>query len=346
MLDRIVHESEGNLSFMEVCGTHTVAISKFGIRSSLRDRVKLVSGPGCPVCVVPGSVIDSIICLSRKERFTVATFGDMMRVPAHGSSLQAEKARGADIQVVYSPMDALNVARRKGEKKVVFFAVGFETTAPAVAATVLEAERQGLRNFFILSAHRLIPPAVEMILDLGEVNLDGLMLPGHVSTVIGSLPYQNLVVKHRVPAVITGFEPADILQGIHMLITQVLQHSPRLETQYTRSVRPEGNPRALELMSLVFDVVDSSWRGLGKIDLSGLVLKTEHADMDAGQFIGERVDEGDDQPKACRCSEVLRAVCEPLECPLFGEACTPEHPVGPCMVSSEGTCAAWYRYEV
>ena len=346
MLDRIVHESEGNPSFMEVCGTHTVAISKFGIRSSLRDRVKLVSGPGCPVCVVPGSVIDSVIRLSRREGFTVATFGDMMRVPAHGSSLQAEKARGADVQVVYSPMDALELARRNGEKMLVFFAVGFETTAPAVAATVLEAERQDLRNFFILSAHRLIPPAVEMILDLGEVNLDGLMLPGHVSTVIGSLPYQNLVERHRVPAVITGFEPADILQGIHMLVVQVLRHSPRLETQYTRTVRPDGNPRALELMNQVFDVVDSLWRGLGKIALSGLALKTKYAAFDAGQFLDESVEGDGVQTRGCRCGEVLRAVCEPPGCPLFGRKCTPEHPVGPCMVSSEGSCAAWYRYEV
>lgn len=346
MLNTIVSEFEGNLSFMEVCGTHTVAISKFGIRSSLKDRVKLVSGPGCPVCVVPGSVIDSIIRLSRKKDFIVATFGDMMRVPGNGSSLQAEKARGADVQVVYSPMDALEVARRNGEKKVVFFAVGFETTAPTVAATVLEAERQGLRNFFILSAHRLIPPAVETILELGEVNLHGLMLPGHVSTVIGSLPYKKSVEKHRIPAVITGFEPADILQGIHMLVVQASQQSPRLEIQYTRSVRPEGNPRALELMNQVFEVADSSWRGLGKIPLSGLALKTKHTDLDAGQFIDDRVGEDSDQPKGCRCGEVLRAVCEPLECPLFGKTCTPEHPVGPCMVSSEGSCAAWYRYEV
>lgn len=346
MISRIAHKVEGNLSFMEVCGTHTVAISKFGIRGSLRDKVKLVSGPGCPVCVVPGSVIDSMIQLCRKEGFTVATFGDMMRVPGRGSSLQAEKARGADVQVVYSPMDALEVARRRGEKNVVFFAVGFETTAPAVAATVLEAQRQGLPNFFVLSAHRLIPPAVETILDLGEVNLDGLMLPGHVSTVIGSLPYQNSVGKHMIPAVITGFEPADILQGIHMLVAQVAQQSPRLEIQYTRSVRPEGNPRALELMNEVFDAVDSSWRGLGKIDVSGLALKTKYADLDAVQFLDERVEEDTDQPKGCRCGEVLRAVCEPLDCPLFGKACTPEHPVGPCMVSSEGSCAAWYRYEV
>ncbi len=346
MLNTIVNEVKGNLSFMEVCGTHTVAISKFGIRGSLKDKVKLVSGPGCPVCVVPGSVIDSIIRLSKKKDFIIATFGDMMRVPGNGSSLQAEKARGADVQVVYSPMDALEVARRNGEKNVVFFAVGFETTAPAVAATVLESERQGLRNFFILSAHRLIPPAVETILQLGEVNLHGLMLPGHVSTVIGSLPYRESVEKHRIPAVITGFEPADILQGIHMLVLQVSQQSPRLEIQYTRSVRPEGNPRALELMNRVFEVADSSWRGLGKIPLSGLALKTKHADMDAGQFIDETVWEDSDQPKGCRCGEVLRAVCEPLDCLLFGKTCTPEHPVGPCMVSSEGSCAAWYRYEV
>jgi len=331
---------ESRFSFMEVCGTHTVSAFRSGLRSMLPEGLELRSGPGCPVCVTPNSYLDRAIALGRKG-MVLATFGDMLRVPGSSSSLLEERARGAKVHVVYSPLDALKLAEDSGGT-VVFLAVGFETTAPAVAATVLEARRRNLRKVKFLIAHKLIPPAMRCLLDDPDVRIDGFMCPGHVSVVIGSEPYRPLAEDYGVPCVITGFEPLDMLQGIYLLARQKAEGTAEVQIAYRRAVRPDGNAKAKELMEEVFRVVDDEWRGLGPVPQSGLRLKEDFGEWDAE---GIPVDvEPTVEPAGCRCGDVLRGTCWPPECPLFGRACTPEHPVGACMVSSEGACAAWYRY--
>lgn len=334
----------GPVRFMEVCGTHTVAIFRAGIRAMVPKGMDLLSGPGCPVCVTPQEEIERAMELARDPQVVLLTFGDLMRVPGRSGSLETLKAEGADIRVVLSPLDALKVAERESSKKVVFFAVGFETTAPAVAATVLEAKKRGLKNFFLLSSQRLIPPALKALLSSGRVSLDGFILPGHVSVILGRAPYEFIPRDHGIPAVITGFEPMDILEGILLLLQQRTRGEAMVQIQYRRAVREEGNPRARALMEEVFQPQDARWRGLGTIPMSGLALKAPFKAFDAQEAFRLDPPRPIPEPKGCSCGEVLQGLIRPPECPLFGNACTPERPIGPCMVSSEGSCAAYYKY--
>jgi hydrogenase expression/formation protein HypD len=328
---------------MEVCGTHTVALFRHGIRSLLPPGVALLSGPGCPVCVTSVRDVETAIACARRPGTVLATFGDMMRVPGAGGSLQLARAEGGDVRVVYSPLDALAIAEREPGRTVVFFATGFETTSPLVAATLREARVRGVGNLAVHSVHKLVPPALKALLDSGETAIDGLILPGHVSTVIGSAPYEFLARDYGVPGVVTGFEAGDIVEGILMLLQMLVEGRPGIEIQYRSVVRPEGNPRAVAAIEEVFEPSAAEWRGIGPIPASGLALRAPYADFAlAGRFALE-VREGS-EPRGCACGEVLRGIRTPPECPLFGKRCTPDSPVGACMVSTEGSCAAYHRY--
>ncbi|MBK5275376.1 MAG: hydrogenase formation protein HypD [Desulfuromonadales bacterium] len=331
------------VNFMEVCGTHTMSIYLYGIRSLLPDNVRLVSGPGCPVCVTPVGYLDKALVCAADSDTIVATFGDMLRVPGSESSLMEQRARGADIRIVYSPLDAVALAKDNPGKRIVFLGVGFETTAPTVAASILEAARLGLANYCVLAAHKTMPVPMEILTADPELNLRGYLCPAHVSTVIGGKAYQPLVEKYHIPCVVTGFEPADVMQGIEMLLAQVLAGESRVEIQYKRAVTWEGNPKAQAILERVFTPCDAVWRGLGVLPGSGLNIRKELAGFDAEQVLNLPMAEGSENP-ACRCGEVLKGKLAPFDCPLFAGVCTPESPVGACMVSSEGTCAAAYKY--
>lgn len=331
------------VNLMEVCGTHTVAIFRHGIRQLLPPSVRMLSGPGCPVCVTANADLDKAIALAQMPGVILTTFGDMLKVPGSFSSLQRARAEGGDVRIVYSALDALDIARRNPQKQVVFFAVGFETTAPTIAASVAEAQRQGLSNYSIVSVHKLVPPALRALLDSGELHIDGFLLPGHVSAIIGSAPYQFIARDYGIHCVITGFEPLDVLQGIAMLLEQITAGEAKVAIQYRRAVPPQGNPAALAQMYAVFQPCDAAWRGLGTIPASGLQVRDDYAACDAERRLAIQTPPPKEQ-RGCRCGEVLRGVIAPPECALFGKACTPENPVGPCMVSFEGTCAAWYNY--
>jgi hydrogenase expression/formation protein HypD len=331
------------VNLMEVCGTHTMAAARFGLRQALPEGVELLSGPGCPVCVTPTREVDRFLAAGAAPGAILATFGDMLRVPGSRSNLERERARGADVRVLYSAADAVALARSRPERQVIFFAVGFETTAPTVAMTLLEADAGGVGNFSILCAHRIVPPALKALVLAGEVNVGGFILPGHVSTIIGSRPYEFLAREHRMPCVIAGFEPTDLLRAVLMLLRQRAEQRPQVEIEYSRVVKPGGNERAQAVMERVFEVCDAEWRGLGMIAGSGLRLREEFRRFDAASRFGLLAPDTQDPPE-CRCGEVLRGVVRPTDCTLFGNACTPEHPVGPCMVSTEGTCAAYYKY--
>jgi hydrogenase expression/formation protein HypD len=342
LADRIRRASQRPIRLMEVCGTHTVSIFRSGIRSLLPPTISLLSGPGCPVCVTAQKEIDAFIALARKPETIVTTFGDLLRVPGSGSSLQREKADGADVRIVYGSLDAVNLARENPEKRVVFLGVGFETTAPTVAAAILAAHRQGLDNFFVVSAHKTVPPALEALAG-GEINIDGFLLPGHVSVIIGLEAYRPFFESHRVPCVVAGFEPADLLQSIAMLVEQVEESRPALENAYPRAVTLEGNTKAMAVIDEVFQVTDADWRGIGTITSSGLAIREKYAAFDAVRAFDIRLQPVED-PKGCACGEILTGVKIPPQCPLYKTICNPMAPVGPCMVSSEGTCAAYYRY--
>lgn len=328
---------------MEVCGTHTVSIFRHGIRGLLPENIRLVSGPGCPVCVTPRAFLDQAVQLARKPDVTLVSFGDMIRVPGSESSLEAERAKGRDVRVVYSPLDALQIARESPNLNVVFLGVGFETTVPAVAATVLRAKAERINNFWVLGAHKRVVPAMKAILQAEEVSLDGFICPPHVSAVTGSLPYQVLAESWRMPCVITGFEPLDLLQGIYMLLIQLLEKEHKVEVQYRRGVPVQGNPAALRVMEQVFQVEDSFWRGLGNIPKGGLEMREAFSDWNARNRFGLKPEEVGDPP-GCNCGEVLRGLLEPPDCKMFGASCTPQKPLGPCMVSGEGACAAYFKY--
>ncbi len=343
ILEKIKKISKKPVKFMEVCGTHTVSIFRHGIREILPDNITLISGPGCPVCVTPNRHIDEAVALCRLPEVILATFGDMMKVPGSKSSLAAEKALGADIRIVYSTMDAVDIAVNNPEKEVVFFGIGFETTSPTIAAAVLRAEREGLKNFSVLGAQKLIPQAIRALLENNEVGINGFILPGHVSALIGIKPYEFIAQDFGIPAVIIGFEPVDILQGILMLVKQVESGTARVEIQYSRGVPPEGNPHAMKVLFTVFEPGDALWRGIGTIPGTGLRIREEYQKYDAVKKFGIEVAESREHP-GCRCGEVLRGLITPLQCGLYGKACLPEQPVGPCMVSVEGTCAAYYKY--
>ena len=329
---------------MEVCGTHTVAIFRHGIRALLPGSIHLLSGPGCPVCVTAAADVEAAILLARSGAATLATFGDMMRVPGRKETLAEARADGADVKVVYSPLDALTLAAKEPAREVVFFATGFETTSPLAAGTLLEAERRGIANFSIFSVHKTVPPALAALLGSGEVQVDGFILPGHVCTVTGVEPFAFLPERFGRAAVVTGFEAADILSGIAMLLAQIAARRPRVEIQYTRVVRPEGNPRAREILERLFEPADAHWRGIGTIPGSGLELRASWAHRDAVRKLGLARPEVPD-PAACQCGAVLKGIKTPPDCRLFGKACTPDRPVGACMVSGEGSCAAYYKYQ-
>lgn len=338
-----IQTEKASVTLMEVCGTHTMAIAKSGIRELLPPNIKLLSGPGCPVCVTSQGDIDTVIELVRQKDIVLVTFGDMMRVPGTYSSLQEERSQGADIRIAYSPLDALRVARENADKEIVFLGIGFETTAPAIAVTLEQARSEGLGNFSVFSLHKVVPPALELIFSDPDINVDGLICPGHVSVVIGVEPYEILAQKHRKPCVITGFETMDILEGIYMLLKQIKQGDAQAEIQYRRVVKREGNLVARQSIEKVFKPVAARWRGLGVIPDSGLALREEFEHMDAR--LKFNLPEMEEIPiKGCACGEVLTGKISPLECLLFGRACTPLNPVGPCMVSHEGSCAAYYRY--
>jgi len=329
---------------MEVCGTHTMAIARYGIRGLLPDTIHLLSGPGCPVCVTPHHLIDHAVALARRNDVIIATFGDMIKVPGSTSSLEAERARGHAVQVVSSTLDALKIADTTPDKKIVFIGVGFETTIPTVAVSLVEARTHHVNNYYVLCAHKVIPPALDA-LSQGDVAIDGYICPGHVSTIIGYECYESIVKQYGIGCVISGFEPLDILQTIQSLVSQKKNNKPAFENQYTRAVKPEGNPQARSVIHTVFEPEDSEWRGLGILPMSGLKIRPEFQSWDAAAQIPVDI-EPTVEPAGCLCGDVLQGKVKPFECSLFGRACNPDHPVGACMVSSEGTCAAYYRYNI
>jgi hydrogenase expression/formation protein HypD len=334
---------EGTMTFMEVCGTHTMSIYQYGLRGLLPPQVRLISGPGCPVCVTPNSYLDKAIACCRIPGVVVATFGDMLRVPGTSSSLMEERAKGADIRIVYSPLDAVKLAAAHPELTVVFLGVGFETTAPTIAASILAAKQQGVANFLVLASHKTMPVPMAALAADPELAIDGFICPAHVSTVIGADAYEPLALDYGRPCVVTGFEPADVLQGVVMLARQVMTGESRVEIQYSRAVRQQGNPKARAILDEVFVPCNADWRGLGTITASGLAIREEFAAFDAERVL--RIEPGESrEPAGCRCGDVLKGKITPFDCPLFATACTPEAPVGACMVSTEGTCAAAYKY--
>lgn len=343
LIETIHRLAPEHATLMEVCGTHTVAIARNGIRDLMPEGLRLASGPGCPVCVTCNRDIDTVIALARIPNVTITTFGDMTRVPGSTSSLLAEQAAGRSVEIVYSPLDALAFAKAHPEREVVFVGVGFETTTPLVAMAIKRAKAMGLSNFTVFAAHKNMPGALELLVGDPTLELDALILPGHVSTIIGAEPYRFLAEKYGIPGVITGFEPVDVLQGITMLVRQLHEGRAEIEIAYARGVMPEGNPVALAAIDEVFETCTATWRGLGDIPGSGYRIRDEFANFDAVRRFEPDVEPTRD-PKGCRCGDVLRARIAPNECPLFRTVCTPENPVGPCMVSSEGSCAAYYRY--
>jgi len=342
--DEITALVQGPTSLMEVCGTHTMAISRFGLRARMPQSLRLISGPGCPVCVTSCEQIDQAIAMAREPGVTIMTFGDVMRVPGSESSLDRERARGRVVHVIYSPFDALQHATRNPNQVVVLVGIGFETTSPTVAATLVRAAEMCVQNFFVLPAFKLAVPAMAALIAEPNSSVDGFLCPGHVSAIIGSTPYEPLARTHQVPCVVTGFEAVDILKGVTMLLEQVATGRSEVEIEYRRAVPREGNPAALDLLARVFRRCDAHWRGIGVIPASGLDLSDEFLAFDARSHVPVEVRAGPDLPEGCSCGEVMKGSLNPTECSLFGTACTPAQPIGPCMISSEGACAAYIRY--
>lgn len=332
-----------SVNFMEVCGTHTMSIYRYGIKSLLPPFIKLVSGPGCPVCVSEITYIDKAIALSKHKDVIITTFGDLIRVPGSESSLQKEKAKGNDIRVVYSTIDALKTAENNPDKSIVFLGVGFETTAPTIGASIIEAYEKKLNNFSVLTSHKTMPEAMETLLSIDGVNIDGFICPAHVSVVTGEEMYKILVDKYSVPCVITGFEPVDIMQGIYKLGLQIKENNPKVENQYYRVVKKEGNKKMQYIIDEVFDKSDANWRGVGIIKGSGLKINKKYSRYDA-EVIFDIKPCKPKEYKACICGEVLVGKKHPSQCPLFGKVCNPSDPKGACMVSGEGSCSAYYKY--
>jgi hydrogenase expression/formation protein HypD len=343
LISQIQRRSKTPARFMEFCGGHTVTIFRYGIRQVLPKTIEMVSGPGCPICVTANADLDKAIALSQIPEVIIATFGDMLKVPGSNSSLQEVKADGAEVRTVYSTMDALKIAGDNSDKSVVFLGIGFETTAPTIAASILQAEEKGIKNYYVLSLHKLCPPVIRALLDWGEVKLDGLICPGHVSAIIGSRPWEFIARDYGIPCVVSGFEPLDILQSVDMLVAQVENDKSEVEIAYRRGVQPEGNQQALRLMEQVFEPCPAQWRGMGEVDHSGLKLREKYQRFDAE--LAFDINPGPTQePVGCICGDILRGVKTPADCRLFGKTCTPENPVGPCMVSAEGSCSAYYLY--
>ena len=345
-LAKIFERQTGSVNLMEVCGTHTMAIAKSGIRSMLPKNVQLLSGPGCPVCVTPAAVMDEILRLSERENVIITTYGDLIRVPGSvpGDNLIRRRAKGARVEMVYSPLDAVDMAEQNPDKEVVFLGAGFETTAPGTAVAIMVAEEKGLKNFSILSMLKSVEPALRALMSDKDFNVQGFLCPGHVATIIGERGFDFLPDEYKMPAVISGFEPEDILRSVERLLAQLEAHEPKLENTYERAVMPEGNPLAMATIEKYFELRDDLWRGLGLIPKSGYGIREEYADYDAERKFGLTFPEKEGNT-ACRCGEVIQGRLRPQDCPLFGTVCVPEEPVGPCMVSSEGACAAAYKYQ-
>ncbi|MFB2819081.1 hydrogenase formation protein HypD [Umezakia ovalisporum] len=343
-ITKLCHQLKKPLKIMEVCGGHTHSIFRYGIEEILPHNVELIHGPGCPVCVMPKGKLDDAIAVSQNHNVILATFGDAMRVPGSHTSLLQAKATSADIRMVYSPLDSLQIARENPDKEIVFFALGFETTAPSTALTILQAAAENITNFSMFSNHVLVIPALQTLLQNPDLPLDGFIGPGHVSMVIGTEPYKFICQKYHKPIVVSGFEPLDILQSIWMLLQQLIENRCEVENQYTRLVEPGGNTVALQAINQVFTVRENfDWRGLGEIPNSGLKIRPEYAQFDAElKFTLPNLKVADH--KACQCGEILKGVLKPWQCQVFATACTPETPIGTCMVSSEGACAAYYKY--
>jgi len=344
LVEKLRASTRQPLRLMEFCGGHTHAILRFGIRALLPPHLEMLSGPGCPVCVTSAADLDCAIAMAHIEGVILTTFGDMVRVPGNRGSLQSAKAEGPDVRVVYSPQDAVRLAEKNRSRPVLFLGVGFETTAPGVAASILQAHQQGIKNYFVFCLHKLTPAATKAILDSGELNLSGILGPGHVTTVIGTDAWKFLPEKYGIPIAVAGFEPLDVLRGIGMLVDQANEGRARVDNAYSRSVLPQGNRTALAIMDEVFEVCDAEWRGLGILPESGLRIRDKYAAFDASKVFQVSVTPAMDPP-GCRCGEVLRGVLSPPDCSLFRRTCNPEHPVGPCMVSAEGACMAYYQFE-
>ncbi|MBL3582967.1 hydrogenase formation protein HypD [Oleidesulfovibrio alaskensis] len=346
LLDRLHAETDAPLRFMEVCGTHTVAIFQSGLRPLLPEQVVHVSGPGCPVCVTHESEIAAYLELAERDKVIIATFGDLMRVPGPGGkTLKSAQAAGARIEVVYSPVDALSLAAAHPQSTVVFLGIGFETTTPAVAATIKTADRQGLKNFQVLSFHKLVPPALGALLSDPDCAVDAFLLPGHVSTILGTAPYNFVAEQFHTPGVVAGFDPADILQALLLMVQMRRRGEYAITNQYSRAVSDNGNPKARSIMYEVFRPADALWRGIGTIPDSGLVFTDAYRQFDAMEQQELTLRDVPNTP-GCRCGDVLKGKMQPDNCPLFAKACTPARPVGPCMVSTEGSCAAYFKYNI
>lgn len=343
-LTRKLHDlSTRPVRIMEVCGTHTMAIFRNGLRQMMPKTVQFISGPGCPVCVTPSANIDGFVEIAGYPEVIVTTFGDMVRVPGSNGSLADARAGGAVVEIVYSPMDSLAFAENNPKKDVVFLSVGFETTTPTIAATVLEAERRKIENFSIFPANKVIEPPLKALMEDPELKVDGLLCPGHVSIVIGSDAFKFLVDDYSLSCAVAGFEPADILRGVVAIVEQMESQTPKVENCYDRIVTSAGNLKARQVVDQVFTVADSEWRGLGSIPNSGLIIRDEYKTFDTTSRFTIEVKQSI-EPKGCECGAILKGISSPPDCPLFDNRCTPASPVGPCMVSTEGTCAAWHRY--
>jgi len=344
ILERIAALPLGKVKLMEVCGTHTMSIAKSGLSRALPENVELLSGPGCPVCVTPTETVDAILRLAGREDVIIATYGDMLRVPGseRGRSLSDSKARGASVEVVYSPIDAVALAAENPSREVVFLGVGFETTAPGTAAAILEAKETGLGNFSVLSMLKTVEPALRALIADPEFSVSGFLCPGHVASIIGANAFAFLAEEFSLPCVVGGFEPREILVAVYKLLLQLAEKRPRLENAYESAVSANGNALAMRMTERVFEPCGSLWRGLSEIPMSGLAIREEFSGFDAQKKFGLRYVKGAETP--CRCGDVISGKIPPRACPMFGKACTPEDPVGPCMVSSEGACAAAYKY--
>lgn len=347
LIKKIVHNihqlADKPIGVMEVCGTHTMAIAQFGIKDLLPQSIKLVSGPGCPVCVTSTETIDAIIEISKITNTILTSFGDMIKVPGSKTTLEKARGDGADIRIIYSPLELLNLAKTNPDKNIVFAGVGFETTSPTVAAVLSRAKKESVQNLFVFPAFKVIPPALRLIAGHKRLHVDGFLLPGHVSTIIGSHPYEFLSKEYGLSGVISGFEPVDILHSICLLLKQIHQNQPRIEIQYRRTISPSGNIKAQELLNEVFEKCTSNWRAIGDIPDSGLTFNKNYKNFcaKAGFDIKTRKARA---PKNCLCGQILLGLATPKDCPLFAKICTPQNAIGPCMVSSEGTCAAEYKY--
>jgi len=334
---------DNEVRIMEVCGTHTAQFFKTGVKDMLPPGLTLIDGPGCPVCVTPNSYLDRGIAIAKDKNAIIATFGDMIKVPSSYSSLAMEKSEGMDVRIIYSPLDAIDIAEKNQDREVLLISVGFETTAPSEALTLLEAEKRGIKNFSLLCGNKLTPPAVDALLNADEVKIDGFIIPGHVSTIIGKSPWNFIAEKYGKPGVISGFETEDLITGVISLLDMIKNQDISIKNGYTSAVRDGGNIRAMEIINSVFDITDSEWRGLGIVPGSGLSIKDKYSSFDAGKKFDVAVPPSKEHP-GCRCGDLLRGLILPPECPLFDKGCSPEHAIGPCMVSSEGPCSAYYRY--